>query len=366
MNLEHEGIKQVTVSAYQIPTDYPESDGTLEWDSTTMILVEIEAQEKKGIGYSYADASITDLINRVLKPLLTGQNPMNIAALWISMMKAIRNNGTSGLACMTVSAVDNALWDLKAKLLDQPLGNLLGMVRPKAAVYGSGGFTSYPIKKLQEQATAWINSGFTRVKIKIGRKPEEDTERIQKVHNALEGKAELMVDANGAYDAKTAIEKSKFFGDIGISWFEEPVGSDNLTGLNYIRNHLPSGIRVAAGEYGDQLSYFKQMLDSQAVDVLQADATRCCGITGFLKAGILAEAANIPFSFHCAPAIHLYPALALNSFSIGEYFHDHVRIENRLFDGVPQPVNGYLQPNLSLPGSGLIFKSQDASKYKVA
>jgi len=107
------------------------------------------------------------------------------------------------------------------------------------------------------------------------------------------------------------------------------------------------------------------MLAAGSVDVLQADATRCGGITGFLKAGYLAEAHQLPFSSHCAPALHLHPTLCLPSFFISEYFHDHVRIEQMLFDGVSPPQNGTLKPDLTRPGLGIEFKHQDAEKFKL-
>lgn len=366
MNAGHEGVSKVSVSAYRVFTDYPESDGTLAWDSTTLILAVVEAQGQTGMGYTYADASLVNFISQNLAPVLIGEDPFNTSRMWLSMMKAIRNNGTSGTACMAVAALDVALWDLKAKLLNKPLGILLGMVHERAAVYGSGGFTSYPDTRLQEQLGEWVAAGFTKVKMKIGRNPDEDDRRIKAATEITRNVAELMVDANGAYDPRTALSKTAFFEEMGITWFEEPVSADDLTGLKFVREHVRGNIRVAAGEYGDQLSYFKKMLESRAVDVLQADATRCCGITGFLKAGTLAEAANVPFSFHCAPSLHVYPALASNSFYIGEYFHDHVRIEQMFFEGAPRAVNGYLHPNLSDPGLGLLFRHPDADKYRVA
>lgn len=366
MNIVDENIKQVIVSAYRVPTDYPESDGTMAWDSTTIIIVEVEAQGITGIGYAYASASVGAFIKEILQPVVVGNAPFNVQGIWLAMAKAIRNNGTSGMACMAVSAVDIALWDLKAKLFNKPLGYLLGMVRPEALVYGSGGFTSYPDNLLQEQLAGWVGQGFTNVKMKIGRNPADDPARIKAAKAITAGNANLMVDANGAYDAKTALAKSAYLNDMGITWFEEPVSSDDLQGLRFIREHISNNIRVAAGEYGDQPSYFKHMLDNSAVDVLQADATRCCGITGFLKAGVLAEAWHIPFSFHCAPSVHLYPALAVNAFSIGEYFHDHVRIESLFFEGTPRQVGGHLRPELSSPGLGLTFKRKDAEQYRVA
>ncbi|WP_347158920.1 enolase C-terminal domain-like protein [Pontibacter chitinilyticus] len=358
-------IQQLNVSAYTVPTDYPESDGTLQWDSTTMVLVELEAMGKKGIGYTYANASLTSFVAKTLQPHVLGQHPLDIPKIWEALLVAIRNEGSCGMAMMAVSAVDNALWDLKAKILNLPLARLLGMARSEALLYGSGGFTSYPIDKLQKQLGNWAEQGFQHVKMKIGRDAEADIKRVKAARQSIGAGVQLFVDANGAYDAKTALKQAEAFAGEGVTWFEEPVSSDNLEGLHFIREHMPPAIQVAAGEYGYNSSYFAQMLKNQAVDVLQADATRCGGITGFLKAGYLCEAYHLPFSFHCAPALHLQPSLALNSFYIGEYFYDHARIEHLFFDGAPKPQNGTFSPDLSRPGLGLEFRHKDAAKYKV-
>jgi L-alanine-DL-glutamate epimerase-like enolase superfamily enzyme len=352
------------VSAYTIPTSSPESDGTIQWNSTTLILAEIEAADKTGIGYTYGSIAIATVIEKLLKDVVVGRNVMNIPSITEDMVKKIRNDGSCGIAMMAVSAVDTALWDLKAKLFNMPLCTLLGKTRDQLLIYGSGGFTSYDKEQLQEQLSSWAEEGIKNIKIKIGRNANKDVARVQAAREAIGEKVNLFVDANGAYTVKQSIEKAHQFNDYNISWFEEPVSSDNLQGLHFIRDHVQPSVNIAAGEYGYNLSYFKKMLEAEAADVLQADATRCGGITGFLKAGYLAEAYSIPFSFHCAPCLHLHAALALPVFYIGEYFHDHVRIESLLFDGFIPLVNGYMKPDESRPGMGIEFRYQDAVKYK--
>ena len=358
-------ITNLIVSAYTVPTDAPEADGTLDWNSTTMVLVELEAGDKRGIGYTYANAVVGQFIQQKLASIVTGKDPFDIPARWLEMAMSIRNEGSCGMAYMALSAVDNALWDLKAKLLDLPLCVLLGKVWDKALLYGSGGFTSYSHEQLQRQLGGWAAEGLKKVKMKIGRDPKADVERVRIVREAIGADVDLMVDANGAYDVKTALAQAEKFVQYGVTWFEEPVSSDNLSGLHFIREHIPAPIQVAAGEYGYNIEYFAHLLHHSAVDVLQADATRCGGITGFLKTGYLAEGYQLPYSFHCAPALHLHPALALNRYLVGEYFHDHVRIETMFFDGIQQPVDGYLTPDLSRPGLGLEFKRADAEKFKI-
>jgi L-alanine-DL-glutamate epimerase-like enolase superfamily enzyme len=365
VNPEEINIKEVKVSTYIVPTDGPESDGTIEWNSTTLVLVVIKAGEKSGIGYSYTDISSAYFIERNLKKIIIGKNALDIPSVLKSMTDSVRNNGNCGIIAMAISAVDNALWDLKAKILDVPVVLLLGKVRDDLPVYGSGGFTSYPIKKLQNQLAGWAEKGIKQVKMKVGREPDKDVYRVKKAREAIGENVDLFVDANGAYHAKQALDMARRFEEFGVSWFEEPVPSSDLKGLCFIRHHAPAGMNIAAGEYGYNLSYFEQMMSAGSVDVLQADATRCGGISTFLKVGYTCEAHQLPFSSHCAPSLHLHAALALPSFFTAEYFYDHVRIEEMLFDGVQQPVNGALHADLSRPGLGLEFKFRDAEKYKV-
>ena len=265
---------------------------------------------------------------------------------------------------MAIAAVDNALWDLKAKLLGLPLVTLLGAVRESVPVYGSGGFTSYTDTQLREQLGGWVGAGIARVKMKVGREPGRDPARVRVAREAI-GDAQLFVDANGAYGRKQALALAQVFADLGVTWFEEPVSSDDLDGLRLLRDRAPAGMDIAAGEYGYDLIYFRRMLEAGAVDVLQADATRCAGITGFMRAAALCEAFELPLSAHCAPSLHAHPGCAATPLRHIEYFHDHVRIERMLFDGALTPEHGALRPDLSRPGLGLEFKRADAARYAV-
>jgi L-alanine-DL-glutamate epimerase-like enolase superfamily enzyme len=358
-------IQKLSVSAYSVPTDFPESDGMLAWDTTTMVLVNVSAGGHTGMGYTYADVATAQLIEHTLKPVVSGKDAMNVPQCWAAMRHAIRNLGRPGICSMAIAAVDAALWDLKAKLLDLPLAALLGAVQPSVEIYGSGGFTSYSIEQLQKQLSGWVEQGIQAVKMKIGRHPDQDVARVEAAREAIGSKAALYVDANGAYSRKQALSMAQEFAEFGVSWFEEPVTSDDLPGLHIIRDRVPAGMDIAAGEYGYDVVYFKQMLDAQAVDVQQADASRCAGISEFLRVGALCDAANMPMSAHTSPSLHLHPCCALSRLRNIEYFHDHVRIEKMFFDGAILPVEGRLRPDLSRPGMGLEFKKADAAKFAV-
>ncbi len=355
-------VERLEVGAYEVPTDEPEADGTLSWDSTTIVVVHAHAGGEWGVGYTYADTSTAALVHSKLAGVVHGLDALAPQAAWRAMVGAIRNLGRPGIASMAIAAVETALWDLKARLLDQPLCALLGMVRSSVPVYGSGGFTAYSNDRLKEQLSGWAREGIPRVKMKVGSRPEDDPQRVRAARAAIGDGAELFVDANGAYSRKQALSLAeRFYADAGVSWFEEPVSSDDLQGLALLRDRMPAGMQVAAGEYGYDVGYFERM--APAVDVLQADVTRCAGITELLRVDGVCRAHRIPLSLHCGPAIHLHPALALDRFVHVEYFHDHVRIEQLLFDGVQSPDNGALWPQLERPGIGLEFKRADAERY---
>ena len=357
-------VTRVDVSAYVVPTATPESDGTLEWNATTLVLVECEAAHTHGVGFTYADTATARLIADKLRALVIDRDAFAIADCWNAMVRQIRNLGRPGIASMAIAAVDNALWDLKARLLEVPLVRLLGEVRRAVPVYGSGGFTSYSTEALVAQLSGWVDRDIARVKMKVGRDPAADRERVRTARKAI-GDAELFVDANGAYARKQALALASAFNSAGVSWFEEPVSSDDLDGLRLLRDTAPPGMDITAGEYGYDLGYFRAMLQAGAVDVLQADATRCAGITGFMRVAALCEAFRVPLSSHCAPSIHVHPCCAATPVRHLEYFHDHVRIEEMLFDGALAARRGMLEPDRSRPGMGLDFKRADAARYAV-
>ena len=358
-------IDKIDVTACAIPTDFPESDGTLEWDKTTIVIVEAKSGGTSGIGYTYADVSTAKLIDSLLRGVVEGRDPMDVSGSWVAMMQSVRNLGRPGIASMAISAVDIALWDLKAKLLRLPFVKLIGSVRSSIPVYGSGGFTSYSLDQLQRQLADWVHSGIHLVKMKVGRRPDDDAERVRGAREAIGKDAGLFVDANGAYSRKQALRLADEFGEMAVSWFEEPVSSDDLEGLRLIRDQGPAGMDVAAGEYGYDANYFRTMLQADAVDALQADATRCGGITGFLQVGALCAARSLPLSAHTSPAIHMHVCCGVPQAVHVEYFHDHVRIENMLFDGVQRPQNGELHPDLTRDGLGLEIRRADLSRYVV-
>jgi L-alanine-DL-glutamate epimerase-like enolase superfamily enzyme len=365
--LRHPGdqlsIDRAETSVYKIPTDAPEADGTYEWRETTLVLVDLWAGKWQGLGYTYANPATAALIRDMLLPRILHADPLQIPMLWQSMVHSIRNLGRPGISSMAIAAVEIALWDLKSRILDLPLVSLLGAAREAIPVYGSGGFTSYTAQQLEQQFIGWMEKGIRRFKMKVGRDPRADVHRVAHAREVIGDDAELMVDANGAYSRKLALLQAERFSDQRVAWFEEPVSSDDLEGLHLIRDRAPAGMQIAAGEYGYDAYYFRRMIEAGAVDVLQADATRCAGVTGFLRAASLCAAWGVPLSSHTAPAIHMHLGCASEPAIHLEYFHDHERIERMFFDGNVEVTNGMLRPDLARPGLGLEFKTRDAQRF---
>lgn len=355
-------IEAVEASAYRVPTEEPESDGTLAWDATVLVVAEIRAGGMTGWGYTYADASAASLIRGKLAEVLRGRDALATEAAWQAMGAALRNLGGPGLSAMAVSALDVGLWDLKAKLLGLPLARLLGQVRESIQVYGSGGFTSYSPARLQSQLGSWAAEGMARVKMKVGRDPAADPGRVAAAREAI-GRAELFVDANGGYAAEQAVGLAHRFAEAGVVWFEEPVPHWDHAGTKAVRKRIPAGMDVAGGEYGYRPEEFHALIHQESLSFLQADATRCGGITGFLKVAALCEAADMPLSSHCAPSLHVALGCAAQPMRHLEWFHDHVLIEAKLFDGFARPRQGGLSPDLSRAGLGYDFKREDARAF---
>lgn len=358
-------VSRLDVACYRIPTDGPEADGTLRWSETELVVVHVEAGDRVGMGYSYTAAEpAANLILDKLAPVLVGRCVFDIPVLWQDMNRALRNVGRPGLGLMAIAAVDQALWDVKARLLDLPLSALWGRARSSVPIYGSGGFVTYSPQRLQRQLEGWVEQGLKAVKIKIGDDPRQAEQRVHLAREVVGPDVQLMVDANGACQARDALALAECLGDYGVCWFEEPVCSDDLEGLRWLRDRVPDDMAIAAGEYGWDSVYFRRMLQAGAVDVLQVDATRC-GYTGFLHAAELCSAFHVPISAHCAPALHTPLCVAVSGLRHAEYFHDHVRVESVLFDSGDSLHEGALWPDLERIGHGIELRSGDAEPYRI-
>lgn len=357
-------IEKIEAHAYKIPTDRPESDGTFTWNATTIAIAFVHAAGKKGIGYSYTSAGAVPVIRDELAPRIEGADAFETGRCWMILKNAVRNLGRAGIAKMAAAAVIAAIWDLKGKLLDLSLAAMLGACRNGIPVYGSGGFTSYTLEELAAQMGGWANEGIKMVKMKIGRDPNADPERIHTVRDAVGPGVQVFVDANEAFDRKTALAIVDDLVHDKVTWYEQPIHHLDFDGMRLIRDRLPASIELTSGEYGFEPDYFRRMMEAGAVDIIQADATRC-GVNDFLAAANLCSAYHLPISSHTAPALHAHLCCVAETARNLEYFYDHVRIEQMLFDGVPVPRKGIIEPDLGRPGLGIVLKEKDAEQFLI-
>ncbi len=229
-------------------------------------------------------------------------------------------------------------------------------------------FTTYDEQRQDRQLRGWVaEDGIPRVKIKIGeswgRCEARDLWRVARARESIGDTAELYVDANGGYGAKQAVKVAAGLDGQGVTWFEEPVSSDRLEDLAFVRGRVMAD--VTAGEYGYALPYFRRMLAAGAVDCLQADVTRCGGITVWLRVAALALSHGLEISGHCAPHAHAHAAASVPILRHLEWFHDHVRIERLLFEGTLDPAAGGIAPGRDgAPGLGLSLDAERARPYR--
>ncbi len=362
-------IDSVETAVHTVPTDAPEADGTFAWDSTTLAMVTVRAGHVVGTGWTYGAAACAAVVRDQLAHLVQGQNALDVPRAWERMARALRNIGRPGIGGMALSAVDIAMWDLKARLLELPLHRLLGAVHDEVPIYGSGGFTTYDDTQQSEQLTGWVHDdGIPRVKIKIGEergtRVDRDVDRVRMARNVIGDQAELYVDANGGYTVTQAVRVARRLREFDLRWFEEPVSSDDLQGLREVRRQIAAD--VTAGEYGFDLVYFQRMCGAGAADCVQVDVTRCGGITELLRIAAVAASHGLDISGHCAHHQHVAALMAVPNLRHQEWFHDHVRIESMLFEGALDPAGGTLRPAEDRLGHGLTPRQDRAEDYRIA
>ncbi len=359
------GISSVRTLFGTIPTDAPEADGTLAWDETDIVVVEVGCDGVVGTGWTYGPPAVASLVQGTLAPVVLAGDPLSTAGHWQAMVRSLRNIGRAGVASMALSAVDCALWDLKARLLGIPLHRLLGSGRVEVPLYGSGGFTTYDDARLSSQLEGWLGQGMEAVKIKIaeswGTRVERDLARVDLTRDVVGQGVEVFVDANGGYAVGQAVRVGAALDARDVRWFEEPVSSDDLLGLRTVRRSVRAD--VTAGEYGFDLDSFQSMAAADCVDCLQVDVTRCGGVTELLRIASVAAAAQLEVSGHCAPYQHAAAMAAVPNLRHLEFFHDHVRIEQSLFDGWAEPARGRL-PLGEGPGHGLAVRPGTRERFE--
>jgi len=314
-------IASVEPGHYRIPLPVALSDSTHgTMTGFDIVTVRISDQDgAEGVGYTYTAASsaaaIHAQIEHDLAPLLLGQSADRIETLWQQMWWRVHYAGRGGSASFAISAVDIALWDLKARKCGQPLWRLLGGNDPKVPCYAGGIDLQFPIDQLLEQTRNNLGLGFRAIKMKVGRpRLSEDLARVRTMREMLGEDFPLMVDANMRWSVDEAVRAARGLSELGVYWVEEPTIPDDVAG--HARIVREGGVPIAAGENLHSLYEFAAYLRAGAVTFPEPDVTNCGGVTVFMKVAHLAEAFNLPVTSHGAHdiTVHLLAAVPNRSY----------------------------------------------------
>ena len=352
-------------SHYQDATMVPPTPGA---KGRSTVFVHIDTDDGfTGFSYLNAPSAIRSLITAELKPLLVGQDPFDTERLWTDMFWKVRGYGRKGLAFQAISGIDVALWDIKGKALGQPLYRILGAAHESVPVYGSGGWTHFTTEELVAEQSGYVEMGFPRVKMKVGKDfgmdERADIERVDAVRKAVGDDVEIFIDANNGYYAKQAIRMSREFEAFGVAWFEEPVLADDIDGLAAVSR--ATNIPVATGEHEYTKYGFKDLIARGGADIVQPDIGRVGGVTEWMKVSHLAHAFNLPVAPHAYSLLHLHCTMATPNLKVVEILGAEMEQWDFLFEEVPRPVNGQWKPFDHKPGIGLEPNPKTISDHAV-
>lgn len=329
-----------------------ERDGTLSWSSTGLVTLELESEEHRALGYTYADRATAEFIVEHGLPFLLGKNPKENLLLMEEIKHEVRNLGHGSIQSLALSALDTTLWDLKARTLGVSIQDLLGVKRSSVPFYGSGLFINNSKEEITRQIEKFYSYGVKTFKMKLGEGIREDVDKVKLVKSLLPPDSELYVDANAFYSPREALSLAKELHDLEVSYFEEPINSHDVQGMHFLKENFPEGVNLVAGEYCYHLDDVMNLLKNGAVDILQVDATRCEGVTGSIMASHLARAFHVPLSTHCAPLLHGNIGVCMDNVRIAELFYDHMRIEEQYFYFDGKYADGYFEPSKKQHGFG--------------
>ena len=349
----------------QDATIFPPKEGA---QGRSALFVHIKTDEGiEGLGTSAGSTAVQAVVEDSLKGVLIGEDPFNIEKLWNLMFWTVRGVGRKGIAFCAISALDIALWDLKAKALNLPLYRLLGPYTDTVPVYGSGGWTNFSESELVAEQVGYVERGFPRVKMKVGKdfgmSEDEDVKRLAAVRKAVGDDVEIYVDANNGYYAKQAIRMSQIFEQFDVKWFEEPVLADDIEGLSVISQSTT--IPVATGEHEYTKYGFKELIVRGGADIVQPDIGRVGGVTEWMKVAHIAHGFNLPVAPHAYQLIHLHVACATPNLKVVEYLGVSDKSDRVWYTEFPEPVNGMWSPYPDRPGLGLELDPAAVKKFKV-
>ena len=346
-------ITDIQAAHYLIPLPVPLSDsthGTIR--AFEMISVRVrDADGAEGVGYTYTvgagGAAVHALIARDLAPRLVGRDAERIEELWHLMWWTVHYGGRGGAQGLAMSAIDIALWDLRARRQGAPLWRVLGGFDPRVPCYAGGIDLDFPLDALLRQTDDNLARGFRAIKMKVGRPSlREDVERVRAMRRHLGPDFPLMVDANMRWSADEAIRAARAFRELEPVWLEEPTIPDDVPG--HARIVREGGLPIAAGENLHTLHEFRQLIAAGGVTFPEPDVTNCGGVTTFMKVCHLAEAFNLPVTSHGAHdiTVHLLAAvpnrsyLEAHGFGLDALIAEPLRMQDGLAVAPDRPGHG--------------------------
>jgi L-alanine-DL-glutamate epimerase-like enolase superfamily enzyme len=334
-------IQTVEAGFYLIPLPQVLSD-SMHGEIPAFQLNTVKVTDKDGatgVGYTYTvgrnGAAVDAILRREMGEMLIGQEADRIEYLWQKMWWGLHYGGRGGPSMLALSAVDMALWDLKAKKLGLPLWNLLGGYDDQVPCYAGGVDLDFGLDELLAQTDRNLGKGFRAIKMKVGRaRLSEDVERVKAMRAHLGADFPLMADANMKWTIDEAIRAARALQSSELVWLEEPTIPDDPAG--HARILREGGVPIAAGENLRTPWEFKLYMAADAVSFPEPDVTNCGGVTGFMKVARLAEAFNLPVTSHGAHdvTVHLLAAcpnrsyLEVHSFGLDRYIADPLVIKD--------------------------------------
>lgn len=350
----------------RVPLDRPATFATRTVRYRDYVVVRVHTDEGiEGIGYTWYLHSAS-IIEHLLKDHILGEDPFAIEKIWSNMYQEVFRE-RKGAAIRAMSALDIAIWDIIGKALEKPLHRLLGGYDDKIKCYASGGYyrKGKGLEGLVEEMLYYVERGFKAVKMKVGSLPiEGDVERVKAVRDAVGPNVEVMLDANNGYNVKQAIKAGRRYERYNVAWLEEPVWPDDIKGSAKVAAALE--VPVASGELEYTRYGFRDLIENEAVDIIQPDATVCGGVTEWMKIANMAEAWNIPVNAHAEHEIHVHLMSAIKGGDYVEYFHRETDItkEMLLFKQQLVPKDGILEAPRE-PGWGLELDEEALIKYRI-